>query len=132
MTNKAILAQLSGVVTTFQGNGRKLGYPTANLKTKISLQDGVYFGFADLGKYTHHPALIFVGQPITVGDAERRVEAHLLDVADKDYYGQTLRLQISHFHRPNQLFASVDELVVAMKSDEASARRWFDLQDFKI
>ena len=88
--------QLSGVVKAFSGNGRKLGYPTANLSTATMLRDGVYFGSATMDIYHDHPAMIFVGVPTTVGDKIRRVEAHLLDIADKDYYGQHLQLDLQH------------------------------------
>lgn len=109
----------------FAGNGRKFGYPTANIETETDLKDGVYFGLADLGAYAKQPALIFIGTPTTVGDTGRRVEAHLLDIVDKDYYGEQLSLDILYFHRPNQTFSSIDELLVAMKDDETTARRWF-------
>ncbi|HSX23882.1 MAG TPA: riboflavin kinase [Candidatus Saccharimonadales bacterium] len=118
-------ASLTGTITRFAGNGRKLGYPTANLTTKTSLKDGVYYGFANMGVYSHHPALIFIGTPTTVGDRGRRIEAWLLDIEDKDYYGLELKLDIRKYHRPNQTFDSVDELLVAMKADEATARQWF-------
>ncbi len=116
---------LSGTVTRFQGNGRRLGYPTANLTTETDLADGVYFGFADLADWTRHPAIIFIGTPTTMGDTARRVEAHLLDITDKDYYDLPLKVSIEHFHRPNQKFASAAELIEAMQADEAAARHWF-------
>lgn len=120
--------RLSGTVTAFAGNGRKLGYPTANINAHTDLQDGVYFGFADLANYKNHPALIFIGVPTTLGDTVRRVEAHLLDIADKDYYTLPVMLDIESFHRPNITFASIDDLLEAMKQDEAAARKWFSLQ----
>lgn len=122
---KQLPAKLEGTVVRFAGNGRKLGYPTANITTKTNLKDGVYFGTASMDSYTNHPSLIFIGTPTTVGDSGRRVEAHLLDAADKDYYGLKLELDISHFHRPNQTFETVDELLIAMKDDEVTARNWF-------
>ena len=97
---------LRGIVTKYKGNGRKLGWPTANLDVETDLADGVYFGFADLNRFSRHPALIFVGVPITVGDKTRRVEAHLLDIPDEDYYGQDLKLEVAYFHRPNQAFSA--------------------------
>ena len=121
----ATLAHLKGIITRFAGNGRRLGYPTANLTTATDLKDGVYFGLADLAAYANHPALIFVGTPTTMGDTTRRIEAYLLDIPDQDYYGQELRLNVQYFHRPNQTFASVDDLLVAMKADETTARQWF-------
>lgn len=125
MEMSAIKVKLTGTVTPFRGNGRTLGYPTANIISGTPLQDGVYFGFASLGKYQHHPALIFIGTPTTVGDTERRAEAHLLDIEDKDYYDKQLTVLVRHYHRPNQTFASVDDLLAEMKRDEAAARAWF-------
>lgn len=118
-------AKLSGTVTRFQGDGRRLGYPTANLTTSTDLKDGVYFGFADLAKWNNRPAVIFIGTPDTMGDTARRVEAYLLDIPDKDYYDLALELSIDHFHRANRKFPSVEELKIAMQDDEAMARRWF-------
>ena len=122
------LAKLSGTVTKFKGNGRRLGYPTANLmstKTGLGLDDGIYFGFADLAGWVRQPAVIFVGVPTTMGDSDRRVEAYLLDIPDQDYYGQSLKLAVRHYHRANQTFANTRQLLEAMKADEAAARQWF-------
>ena len=116
---------LSGEVTPFRGNGRQLGYPTANIRSDTDLAEGVYFGYADLAEYIDKPSLIFIGIPKTMGDVERRVEVHILDIPDIDYYAQTLTVSIVHFHRPNKRFDSVDELKVAMRSDEDNARSWF-------
>lgn len=116
---------LTGQVSRFRGNGRQLGYPTANIRSDTNLSEGVYFGFADLAPYHNHPALIFVGVPTTMGDQERRVEVHVLDIPDVDYYDQSLAIRIEHFCRPNKRFDSVQELIEAMHSDEAEARRWF-------
>ncbi len=116
---------IKGVVTRFKGNGRKLGYPTANLITKNDLKDGVYFGFTDLAEWSYHPAVIFVGVPTTLGDIERRVEAYLLDIPDKDYYGESLSVSVRHYHRANRTFTSIDKLLEVMRADEATARQWF-------
>lgn len=116
---------ISGKIVKFSGNGRKLGYPTANLAVATNLADGVYFGWAMLGESEKQPTLIFIGTPTTVGDKERRVEAHILDLPDKDYYDQNLEIEVAHFHRSNQKFASIDELRKAMNDDERAARSWF-------
>ena len=116
---------INGIITRFKGDGRHLGYPTANLTTTTDLKDGVYFGFADLAKWTNQPAIIFIGTPTTMGETTRRVEAHLLDIPDQDYYDQKLQLDIRYFHRANQTFPNVDALLKVMRADEAAARRWF-------
>ena len=116
--------ELSGIVTPYNGHGRKLGYPTANIDTRTDLTDGVYFGFADMLEFKHHPAAIFIGTPTTLGDKERRAEAHLLDIADKDYYGEEIKMIVEKYHRPNQTFASTEKLLEVMKDDEAQFRTW--------
>jgi len=121
-------AVLSGTTKPYNGNGRDLGYPTANLAVETDLVDGVYFGFADLASYKNHPALIFVGVPTTLGDRDRRVEAYLLDIPDQDYYDQKLRLKVCTYHRANQRFSSLDALKKAMRADEVVGRDWFTAQ----
>jgi riboflavin kinase/FMN adenylyltransferase len=115
---------IKGTVTRFKGDGRKLGYPTANLKVETDLKDGVYFGHADLAEFKNHPAIIFVGTPTTMGETDRRVEAHLLDIPDQDYYDQAMTLYLEHFHRSNETFKSIKELQKKMKNDETTARGW--------
>jgi FAD synthase len=117
--------EFEAVTEPFEGNGRKLGYPTANIRVKTDLKDGVYFGYANLENYINQPALIFIGTPITVGATTHRVEAYLLDVTDKDYYDLSLKLTIHFYHRPNQKFRSMKKLKEVIKSDELSARQWF-------
>jgi FAD synthase len=116
---------LAGMVTQFKGDGRRLGYPTANLVTETDLKDGIYFGFADLKDWKDKLALIFIGMPTTMGETSRRVEAHILDIPDEDYYTEPLRLTVSYFHRPNHKFENMEALIQAMQADETAARQWF-------
>lgn len=125
MSQTRLPANLKGIVTPFAGNGRKLGYPTANITANTDLKDGVYFGLASLVEYRHHPALIFIGTPTTMGDTVRRVETYLLDIPDRDFYDEHLEVDVQHYHRPNQTFTSIKHLLVAMHKDEATARQWF-------
>ncbi len=117
---------LDGIVTRFKGDGRRLGYPTANLSVETDAKDGVYFGFTDLDGHEDHPSIIFIGVPTTMGEDKRRVESHLLDIPDKDYYGLKMSVTLAHYHRPNQTFSGMDELMKTMRQDEAAARSWFD------
>jgi riboflavin kinase/FMN adenylyltransferase len=125
MEDAASNKTLSGTVTRYKGDGRRLGYPTANLAVDTSARDGVYFGWADLDGYEHWPSIIFVGVPTTTGDARRRVEAHLFDIPDKDYYDLPMSVTLAKYHRGNRTFAGMSELAAAMKADEAAARAWF-------
>lgn len=129
MVASALPIRLAGVTSRYQGKGRALGYPTANIGADIPLPDGIYFGLASLAGFEHKPALIFIGTPVTVGDKERRVESYILGIPDKDYYGQELVLDIKKFHRANEKFATVEELLQAIRQDEAAGRKWFESQD---
>lgn len=117
--------KIEGTTMTFDGDGRKLGYPTANLRLKTDLKDGVYFGYSDLAEFRNQPSLIFIGTPTTMGSHERRVEAYLLDIPDEDHYDQTLKLNILYYHRANKTFSSIEELKEAISEDEKTARKWF-------
>jgi riboflavin kinase/FMN adenylyltransferase len=127
MTVSKLPKMLQGNVKHFAGNGRKLGYPTANIDVQTDLEDGVYFGFAKLGQFEHWPCLIFIGTPTTVGDITRRVEAHLLDIPDIDYYNLQILLEVVYFYRKNETYSSVDDLLEVMKIDELTAREWFEI-----
>ena len=116
---------ISGRTVRFSGKGRGLGYPTANIQTDIQLKDGVYLGRASLAGFQNHPALVFVGVPTTVGDELWRVETHLLDIPDQDYYDLPLTLELGQYIRPNKTFPSVEKLQEQMKADEALARQYF-------
>lgn len=118
-------AILEGTTAKFAGNGRLFGYPTANFLVNQKTNEGIYFGFSDLANYKHHPSLVFVGVPRTVGDQQYRIETHLLDALDIDYYELPIRVQLQHFHRSNEVFSSNEQLLTAMKNDEAIGRLWF-------
>jgi riboflavin kinase/FMN adenylyltransferase len=123
--NVKLPVELSGTITHYAGNGRLLGYPTANITTQSNLSDGVYFGYADLQKFHHWPCLIFIGTPTTIGDTGRRIEAHLLDIPDTDYYKLSLQLKILYFYRKTETFTTVEDLLGVMRTDEINAREWF-------
>lgn len=120
--------RLEGIIMKFKGDGRKFGYPTANIRVDTALRDGVYFGHASLLKHHDAPALIFVGIPETIEESERRVEIYILDIADEDYYDNIISASVEYFWRANMKFNSVEELITAMHDDEKNARLWFSSQ----
>lgn len=135
MTKKAyptLPVTLKGTTVSHKKNGRGLGYPTANIESNTDLEDGVYVGLASLASFKRHPALIFIGAPITLGDTHRRVEAHLLGIPNEDYYDQTLTIEVMEFIRPNQKFSSLDGMLVAMRGDEVTAHEWFNARQIAV
>ena len=116
--------RLQGTVKPFAGDGRKLGYPTANIEVNNDIAEGLFVGYVKLLN-KKLPALIFIGAPITFGDSMKRAEAHILDFEDKDLYGESLEFIVTSKMRDNKKFNSKEELIKQMKQDEQDARNYF-------
>uniref|UniRef100_A0A7S2ZQI1 riboflavin kinase n=1 Tax=Rhodosorus marinus TaxID=101924 RepID=A0A7S2ZQI1_9RHOD len=117
---------VDGIVTEGFGRGsRDVGVPTANIEAAIlgvtiaSLENGVYFGWARLGKKRRlHGAVLNIGLNPTFGDVKERIlEAHLLSDFADDFYGERLGIVILGFLRKEHKFDSFPELVRNIKND---------------
>lgn len=105
-----------------------MGFPTANIEVGPTIQlpaDGVYAGYALVGTSVW-PAAINVGvPPMFVGDvASARLEANLLGYSG-DLYGAELAIVFDRRLRASEHFASIDELVVAVRGDIEAVREQF-------
>ncbi|MBF2072310.1 MAG: bifunctional riboflavin kinase/FAD synthetase [Synechococcales cyanobacterium C42_A2020_086] len=119
---------LVGQVTPGQQLGRALGFPTANLtlpSEKFLPRSGVYRVWvqAATGQLAEHPqaGVMNLGYRPTVDGSRLVVEVHLLDWSG-DLYGQTLSVHLEQFLRPEQKFASLDELQAQIRLDCNAAR----------
>jgi riboflavin kinase/FMN adenylyltransferase len=115
--------RMEGHVTRGAGLGRKLGYPTANLRIRAepSPLGGVLAAFSRVVGGDWLPAVTNLGRRPAVGGGEPLLEVHFFDL-DQDLYGQRLEVQFVAKLRDEQDFASMDELVQQMKNDAALAR----------
>ena len=102
---------LTGKVMKGQQLGRKLGFPTANLRLPASLvipKFGVYACVARVeGK--RYPAVTNVGTRPTVSGVGITVEPWILDYSG-DLYGQEITLEFYRFLRPETKFDSLEAL----------------------
>jgi riboflavin kinase/FMN adenylyltransferase len=118
---------LRGVVVRGDQRGRKLGYPTANIRVgdpeKLLPREGVYAVYGWVGE-TRVPGLLHLGSRPTFQGAPPTVELHLLDWSG-DLYGREVRVNFCACLRGVHRFASVEELVAQMQRDEAAARALF-------
>ena len=121
--------RLSGEVIYGDQRGRELGFPTANLSVAHGLvipADGVYSGLLTTTDEVL-PAAISIGTNPTFADVvTRRVEAYVLDRTDLKLYGQQIDLDFLCHIRGMLAFSSVDDLIVAMNTDVATARGHID------
>jgi riboflavin kinase / FMN adenylyltransferase len=115
---------LQGPVIQGDGRGRKLGYPTANIRLvdseKMLPLEGVYAVYGWVGN-ERIPGLLHLGPRPTFGGTRPTVELHLLDFSG-DLYGREVRVDFCARIREVLPFSSVGELIEAMKRDEAAGR----------
>lgn len=124
MKSQDSLFSLRGTVVSHDKNGRKLGYPTANIAAPDDAPSGVFAGTV-IRNGKRLPAMLFVGEPVTLNKYTRRAEAHILDFPDQDLYEEELEFTFQKLLRPNQKFDSMDQLHEAMRRDEEETRSFF-------
>jgi riboflavin kinase/FMN adenylyltransferase len=114
--------RLSGVVIGGHQLGRRLGYPTANLRMdhpeKLLPATGVYAVRALLPDGTERAAMLNIGTRPTVseGDKEITLEAHIVGFKG-DLYGQTVAVDFVRRLRDEMKFDSLDALRLQLEED---------------
>ncbi|MGH7805239.1 MAG: bifunctional riboflavin kinase/FAD synthetase [Candidatus Binatia bacterium] len=114
---------LRGRVVVGKKRGRTIGFPTANLRTRVAplLPDGVYAVTA-VADGAPLRGVANLGTNPTFGDVVgRSLEVHLLDF-DGDLYGRRLRVEFVERIRGEQRFASIEALTEQIRRDAARAR----------
>jgi riboflavin kinase / FMN adenylyltransferase len=105
--------------------GRKLGYPTANLKMtdaeKLIPSNGIYAVTVEIDPavISQHPPLkgmMSIGYRPTVGGTERTVEVNILDF-NGDLYGKKIRIYLRKYLRPEIKFESLEALKKQIDQD---------------
>ena len=115
--------RMEGRVVRGANLGRKLGYPTANLRIRArpSPLQGVFAVYARCAGDRWWAGVSNLGWRPAVGGKEPLLEVHFFDF-DQDLYGQRLEVQFVAKLRDELDFERIDDLVVQMKNDEAHAR----------
>ena len=114
--------EIEGVVEQGDQRGRTIGFPTANVALGEHLRPrfGVY-AVRVLVEGTWRDGVANLGKRPTVGKLQENFEVHLFDFAG-DLYGQTLRVALVDFIRPEMKFAGLDQLKAQIAADAQSAR----------
>lgn len=115
--------RMGGHVVRGQALGRKLGYPTANLRIRSepSPLTGVMATWARINGGPWLPSVSNLGRRPVVGGKEPLLEVHFFDF-DEDIYGQRLDVQFVAKLRDEANFDGLDALVEQMKKDDKLAR----------
>ncbi|MDP3459106.1 MAG: riboflavin biosynthesis protein RibF [Hyphomonas sp.] len=113
-----------GIVESGEQNGRKLGFPTANIQLGelIHPRHGVYAVRARIeGEADWRPGVANFGRTPTTGLRDPLLETHIFDF-EGDLYGKRLEVQLVAYLRPEKRFESLDLMVEQMHLDAAEAR----------
>ncbi len=120
---------LTGVVVKGNQLGRKLGYPTANVKIeddyKLIPADGVYAIrciFEMEERAVTKNAVCSIGYRPTVNGTHRTVEAFIFDF-DGNIYNQKLTIEFVERIREEEQFETLDLMVEEIRRDEIKARK---------
>ena len=114
---------MGGRVVHGQRMGRKLGYPTANIRLgrRVAPIGGIFAVRVRVGD-RWWPGVASLGvRPTLAGGGEPLLEAHLFDF-DGDLYGKRIEVKFVAKLRDEEKFADLDALRAQMDRDAAAAR----------
>lgn len=97
-------------------NGRKYGFPTANILLKNrnhSIDTGVYAAEVLLGNQKFQ-GMLYVGTRPTLNLQDISVEIHLFDF-DQEIYGEEIHFRILKKFHEDKKFSSIQELISSIK-----------------
>jgi riboflavin kinase / FMN adenylyltransferase len=118
----------SGTVIHGDKLGRKLGYPTANLKVmdeeKIIPGNGIYAVYVEpetqLTGNSRYKGMMSIGFRPTVDGKKRVIEVNIFDF-DSTIYDQTLKVYVKKYLREEIKFDGLDELVKQIDKDKVES-----------
>jgi len=109
-----------GMVIKGDQLGRKLGYPTANLEyndpDKIHLGHGVYAVRVQI-KNKWFKGMLSIGTRPTLERSDERIEVNIFDW-NEEIYGQTIRIAVSKYLRPQEKYPDLETLVQQLGKDK--------------
>ena len=112
---------LEGTIVGGYQVGRKIGFPTANLRVdfpnKLIPSIGVYAVHVSVNSQQYKGMLNIGHRPTINNGTDLSIEVHILDF-EGDIYNQQMRIDFIGFLRPEIKFDSVDELVLQIQKDK--------------
>ena len=119
---------LEGTVVSGYQVGRKIGFPTANLRVdfpyKLIPSIGVYAVRVQVAGQQWKGMLSIGYRPTINNGNDLSIEVHILDFQG-DIYNQKMRLEFIDCLRPEVKFDSVDELIAQMQKDKEETIKVF-------
>ncbi len=115
---------LNGTVVHGDKRGKKIGYPTANIKPqnekKVIPRKGVYAVWVRY-EGSYYQGMMNIGERPTFEGDSIVLEVHILDF-DSNIYGKDVQLQFVQRIRDEQQFSGLEELKNQLKKDKKTVR----------
>lgn len=112
---------LNGIVTKGKQLGKRIEFPTANLKVKeaykIIPKQGSYVVHSQIENEKVY-GMMNIGTNPTVQGTKETIEIHYFNF-NKDLYNKEITVKIIHRIRDEELFDSIDELKTQLKKDKS-------------
>ncbi len=119
---------MDGIIAKGDRMGRKIGFPTMNLKADNELfpKDGVYFTSVRIDSFERTFACVTnIGcRPTVYEDYATTIESYILDFSS-DVYGERVRLWFHDRVRDEQTFPSMLDLTAQIRRDVEATRLHF-------
>lgn len=122
---------LRGEVVSGYQEGRKMGFPTANICPlccdKLIPADGVYAVWVHINE-DDNQSLVYKGmlnigyRPTLNNGQERSIEVHILDYEGM-LYGKAITVEFAYRLREERTFASPEELIQQLQKDQEKVRQ---------
>lgn len=107
--------------------GHTIGVPTINQampEGKIMPRCGVYFAKVTIDDKEYQGIANLGSKPTVQDELIYGLETHLFD-CNEDLYGKQATTELLHFVRPEQKFASLEELIEQLEKDKQCGRAYF-------
>lgn len=117
---------ISGEVIEGDKIGRKLGFPTANIRVsdiKLLPKSSAYIVKVKVGE-NDYSGMLNIGLRPTVNGTKMQTEVYILDF-NENIYNQNITIEFIDFLRGERKFNGIDELVAQLKNDEEFCRNYF-------
>ncbi|MEG0012502.1 MAG: bifunctional riboflavin kinase/FAD synthetase [Cellulosilyticaceae bacterium] len=114
---------ITGEVVHGKALGRTIGFPTANVKaeeSRIYPPNGVYATIIEVYNKSYL-GITNIGYNPTVSGKTKTVETHIFNF-DELIYGETIKIALYEFMRPEKKFNSISELVSQLQEDKETAK----------
>ena len=122
---------LRGIVVEGRHMGRKLGFPTANIRPdtphKMIAKNGVYAVKVQIDEEEKmRYGMMSIGtRPTLHNGTDQSIEIHLFNFSDM-IYGRRLKVDVTRRTRDEQRFASLDDLKARLGQDKEEISRHFE------